>query len=257
MTSSSDLAASPAADSNGAVLQARIPDGPRKRVVLSLKSTTPQVTVETMTTKPPITNQNRKIAGLSDAPTKTTTETTTESKPKRPSGRSAYDRLVDYLARRDHSERELREKLKKAQHTDQEIESAIGEARERKWLPDESVLATREADRLARQGKSPQQIRVWLSRKGLPTSGLQALLTENEEQSAYKTALKAWAQQRRLAERQLAKLADADGSDDSFSQPDLERLLRDRLQRLLISRGFSGSTARAVFTRLLKENPLS
>lgn len=165
---------------------------------------------------------------------------------------------MDYLARRDHSERELRDKLKKAQHTDHEIEAAIEEARERKWLPDESVLAAREADRLARQGKSPQQIRVWLSRKGLPTSGLQTLLTENEEQSAYKTALKAWAQQRRLAERQLAKPVEADESDygGSFGGG-LERLLRDRVQRLLISRGFSGTTARAVFARLLEENPLN
>lgn len=162
--------------------------------------------------------------------------------------------MVDYLARRDHSERELRDKLTKAGHADQEIEAALAEARERKWLPDEATLALREADRLARQGKSPQQIRIWLGRKGLPISGLQSLLTENEEQSAYKTALKAWAQQRRMAERQLAKLVKLEVRD---GPPNLERLLRDRMQRLLISRGFSGTTARAVFARLLEENPLN
>ena len=214
-----------------------------------------------MTTKTRTTSLKRAIAGPTDEPIKTTTS----ESPRRKLTRSAYDRLVDYLARRDHSERELRDKLRKAEHPDHEIEAAIEEARARKWLPDESVLATREADRLARQGKSPQQIRVWLSKKGLPTSGLQTLLTENEEQSAYKTALKAWAKQRRLAERQLSKQLSnpADSSQDDsnsyggYHGGGLERLLRDRLQRLLISRGFSGSTARAVFARLLKENPLS
>ncbi len=167
------------------------------------------------------------------------------------------------MARRDHSEQELREKLQKAQHSKSEIEDAIDRARLQKWLPDESALAAREADRLARLGRSPQQIRVWLIRKGLPTSNLQALFSENEVQSAYKTAAKAWANQLRLAERQLSKTKDRlDGirsGDDTtdVGSGGIVRLLRERMQRLLISRGFSGTTARAVFARLLKENPLN
>lgn len=167
------------------------------------------------------------------------------------------------MARRDHSERELREKLRRAQHSESEVEDAIAQARLQKWLPDESVLAAREADRLARLGRSPQQIRVWLTRKGLPTSNLQELLSENEAQSAYKTAAKAWTNQLRLAERQLSKARDRavgfqpDHDSTDVGSEDLVRLLRDRMQRLLISRGFSGATARAVFARLLKENPLS
>jgi SOS response regulatory protein OraA/RecX len=161
--------------------------------------------------------------------------------------------MVYLLARRDHSERELRLKLKNAEHSEFEINLAIEEARARKWLPDEQMLATREADRLARLGKSPQQIRAWLARKGLPIDQLQLqeLLQENEMQSAHKTAIKVWDQQKRLAERQVGRPGLAS------RKLGLERVFRDRMQRLLISRGFSVATARAVFARLLKENPLN
>lgn len=186
---------------------------------------------------------------------------------------SAYDRLVQMLSRRDHSEREIRNKLAKAQHSPEEIDAALETARSRKWLPDESVLATREAGRLARIGKSPQQIKSWLSKKGLPTSGIAAELAENESESAYKTAAKVWSKQLRMAHRQLEKDAkkalqkvgnkasrrssyNEDGSDPDGGTSQLEYLVRNRVQRLLISRGFSSSTARAVYARLLRENPL-
>lgn len=175
---------------------------------------------------------------------------TTSDRASRP-GMSAYDRLVQMLARRDHSELEIRTKLARAQHTAEEIDSTLEMARSRKWLADETVLATREASRLALAGKSPQQIRSWLNKKGLPTEGLGAALAENEAESAYKTAAKAWAQQVRMAARQLEK------QDSNRARPaQLEYLLRQRVQRLLLSRGFSSSTARSVYARLLEENPL-
>jgi regulatory protein len=186
---------------------------------------------------------------------------------------SAYDRLIQLLSRRDHSERELRTKLSSAEHSKEEIDAAIEVARSRKWLPDESVLATREAARLARIGKSPQQIRSWLNKKGLPTGGIAAELAENEAESAYKTAVKVWSKQLRMAERQLEKDAkkalqragnkaarrstyNEDGSDPNGGTSQLEYLVKNRVQRLLISRGFSSSTARSVYARLLRENPL-
>jgi SOS response regulatory protein OraA/RecX len=178
---------------------------------------------------------------------------------------SAYDRLIQLLSRRDHSERELRTKLSRAEHSEEEISAAIEVAQTRKWLPDEAVLATREAGRLARIGKSPQQIRSWLSKKGLPTAGLAAELAENETESAYKTAAKVWSKQLRMAQRQLEKDSkktarrstyNEDGSDADGCSMQLEYLVRNRVQRLLISRGFSSTTARAVYARLLRENPL-
>jgi len=182
---------------------------------------------------------------------------------------SAYDRLIQMLSRRDHSEREIRNKLAKAQHPAEEIDAALETARSRKWLPDESVLATREAGRLARIGKSPQQIKSWLSKKGLPTSGLAAELAENESESAYKTGSKAWSKQVRMACRQLEKdskkalqkagqfrRSNFGGDNGQGGSSQLEHLVRNRVQRLLISRGFSSTTARAVYARLLRENPL-
>jgi regulatory protein len=212
-------------------------------------------------------------------PTKTTTsleEQTGVENAARPSRSrsliSAYDRLIQLLSRRDHSERELRTKLSRAEHSEEEIDAAIEVARSRKWLPDESVLATREAARLARIGKSPQQIRSWLSKKGLPTGGLAAELAENEVESAYKTAAKVWSKQLRMAQRQLEKDAKTalqkagnkaarrshynEGGSEPGGTSQLEYLVKNRVQRLLISRGFSSSTARSVYARLLRENPL-
>ena len=197
--------------------------------------------------------------------------TTIEEKPAeknrhRPQ-KTAYERMVDLLSRRDHSAKELTEKLRKAEHTPEEIEKAIAFARERKWLPDEKVLASRESARLARAGKSPAQISVWVKKIGLPTSGFEIDPEEavSEDESAYKTAMKSWARLVRTAERDVerAKMSgngrrswsnDPDGV--SASAANLQESLKNRVIHLLVRRGFSGSTARKVFTRLLAENPL-
>jgi regulatory protein len=177
----------------------------------------------------------------------------------------AYDRMVMLLSRRDHSERELVEKLKKAEHPLEEIEAAIEFAKEKNWLPDESVLAVRESTRLARAGKSPSQITAWLRKKGLPTKGLEIPEEDkvNEEESAYKTAIKSWSRLVRTAERDVEKAAKkkaAGGKRSSWGGPasglGLEETLKSRVTRLLMSRGFTSTTARMVFNRLLSENPL-
>lgn len=187
------------------------------------------------------------------------TRKTTNKPPKNPM--TAYDRMVVLLSRRDHSAQELTEKLKKAEHTPEEIEEALEFARTRNWLPDETVLATREAGRLARAGKSPQQINAWLKKKGLPTKGF--VIEENEEESAYKTAMKSWSRLVRTAERDVAKAEKAKIAGkkrSSWGGPasgaNLADTLKTRVTRLLITRGFSSTTARMVFTRLLEENPL-
>lgn len=194
-------------------------------------------------------------------------ETTKAGKSRRGPAKTAYERMVDLLSRRDHSTHELTQKLRKAEHSPEEIEAALEFARVRKWLPDESVIAARESTRLARAGKSPAQISTWLRRKGLPTSGFEVDPDEavSEDESAYKTAMKSWARLVRTAERDVEKSKksgkarrgwsnDPDGVDAAAAS--LQESLKNRVVRLLISRGFSGSTARKVFTRLLAENPL-
>lgn len=171
--------------------------------------------------------------------------------------KSAFDRLTDYLARRDHSRFELRQKLTKAQYSKEEIETAIHRAEANHWLPNESELALREATRMLEQGKSPMQVRLWLKKKGLPIDSLSeelsALFEQNEGLGAYRTAQKAWRRQRHLAERQYSRIQGASPSQDFQS---VEYFLKTRIERLLISRGFHLNVCRRVFSRLLKENPL-
>ena len=177
----------------------------------------------------------------------------------------AYDRMVMLLSRRDHSERELLEKLKKAEHPPEEIAEAIEFAKTKGWLPDEAVLSARESTRLARAGKSPSQINAWLRKKGLPTKGFEIPEDDkvNEEESAYKTATKSWARMVRTAERDVEKAAKKKAAGvkrsswgGAASGLGLEETLKSRVTRLLMSRGFSSTTARMVFNRLLTENPL-
>lgn len=173
--------------------------------------------------------------------------------------------MVQLLSRRDHSAAELTAKLKKSEHATEDIEAALEFARSRNWLPDEAVLAARESVRLARAGKSPAQISTWLKKKGLPTKGFTIADDDqvNEEESAYKTAVKSWSRLVRTAERDVEKAAKkkaAGAKRSTWGGPasgiGLEDTLKTRVTRLLMSRGFSSTTARMVFNRLLGENPL-
>lgn len=76
-----------------------------------------------------------------------------------------------YLAKRDHSEKELREKMRE-RHTPEAIQSALDEARERGWLARPEDLAQRVADALSRRQKSAGYIQGYLRKKGLPQAQL-------------------------------------------------------------------------------------
>ncbi len=83
--------------------------------------------------------------------------------PKKP----AREKLMDYLARRDHSEMELRQKLR-ANYEDSEISEAIEEAKETGWLPEEGELSKKVARQLDARGKGYLYICNYLRKKGLP-----------------------------------------------------------------------------------------
>jgi SOS response regulatory protein OraA/RecX len=171
---------------------------------------------------------------------------------------------MDLIARRDHSERELVQKLTRAQHSADEIAATIEELRERGWLPDPSVLAEREADRLRRRGKSEMQIHAWLIKKGLPAAQRQA---DAEVETGLRSLSSAWPKLLRQAQRDLDRAATAtarshgvrrgvDAGDSEDDRLNLQAALKQRCLKWMAGRGFSGATARAVFTRLLEENPL-
>lgn len=78
------------------------------------------------------------------------------------------DKLMDYLARRDHSEKELKRKLSKF-YSPEEIEDAIEWARRQKWLPSADQLSERVASTLHRKFKGIHFINQYLREKGLPS----------------------------------------------------------------------------------------
>ncbi len=85
--------------------------------------------------------------------------------------KSARVKAMDYLARRDHSEKELYEKLKKNFETT-EITLAIEEIKERGWLIPENELSEKVTLSLHRKNKGIHYIQQFLKKKGLPLTSV-------------------------------------------------------------------------------------
>lgn len=86
--------------------------------------------------------------------------------------RSARNKMMDLLAQRDHSEKEIRTKLKQREFSPEEIDAAIEYGKTNKWLPDSAeglqALAEKAANALHRKGKGIIYINHFLKQKGLP-----------------------------------------------------------------------------------------
>ena len=91
---------------------------------------------------------------------------------------------MDYLARRDHSEKELREKLGR-NFTPQEIQEAVEYATEHGWMTAPEELSERVALRLHEKYRGHLYICQYLRQKGLP-------LVDKDDDIEYKKALE-WA----------------------------------------------------------------
>ncbi|CAE78481.1 regulatory protein RecX [Bdellovibrio bacteriovorus HD100] len=131
---------------------------------------------------------------------------------------------MDMIARRDHSEKELRTKLKE-KFSDEEdvgdiIDEAIEFAKDNRWLGDPVDLAHRLADMLHRRNKGIYYINNYLKEKGLP-----AVETDR--------ALE--------LEKALAIVKNKYDEDHKFSREE-----KARVGRLLASRGFDSETVRKV-----------
>lgn len=83
----------------------------------------------------------------------------------------ARRRMMDHIARRDHSERELRKKLR-GKFDPEDIDAALEYGKEKGWVPstDESQkkLSGKMADYLHRKLKGIHHINQYLNEKGLP-----------------------------------------------------------------------------------------
>jgi regulatory protein len=81
---------------------------------------------------------------------------------------SARNKVMDYLARRNHSELELRTKLSR-DYPQPEIDSAIAFAIESKWLLPPAELSDLVSISLSRKCKGHRFINQYLKLKGLPS----------------------------------------------------------------------------------------
>lgn len=137
---------------------------------------------------------------------------------------AAKRKTMDLIARRDHSEKELRKKLCEKFADEQDglkaIEEAITYAKENNWLGDPLTLAHRFGDMLHRRNKGIYYINNYLKGKGLPALEMDRAL-ELE---------KAW----RIVKNKYEE-------DYKFSREE-----KVRVGRLLASRGFDSETVRKV-----------
>lgn len=145
-------------------------------------------------------------------------------------------KVMDLIARRDHSEKELRKKLREkfsyrevdnddddknnSGELTEAIEEAILYAKDNNWLGDPSDLAHRLAEMLHRRNKGIHYINNYLKEKGLPA-------VESDRDLELKKA--------------LALVKNKYDEDYEFSRED-----KARVGRQLVSRGFDSETVRKV-----------
>jgi regulatory protein len=146
-------------------------------------------------------------------------ESVQESQNERRRGKPAREKIMDLLARRGHSELELRQKLSRFYEED-EVEDAITFARENNWMTPPDELAGRVAAELGRKQKGHRYINQFLKAKGLP------VVAKDLDEEVRKG--------REIAQMKLGK----DGPYDYEE--------RKKIYRLLANRGFDDETIRRV-----------
>lgn len=137
------------------------------------------------------------------------------------------EKTIDYLSRRDHSAKELRDKLNKKQFDKNLIEKTINWVTERGYIRPPQELSQLLSNELVRRGKGRLYILQYLKKKGLPPP--EAPDHEAELQSALELA------QRVLKQKGLTATAQ-----------NLDRATREKIGRKLISRGFPFDIVRKV-----------
>lgn len=129
----------------------------------------------------------------------------------------AKKKLMDFVARRDHSEKELRKKLSLRCEADV-VEKTLIWAQEQNWLTAPEKLKTQFAEQLSRRGKGVRKINQKLKELGLDTVKSDK---DSELAKAKKLVLPKWSS------------ADFEGLDYKESQK-----LKAKIMRFLITRGY-------------------
>lgn len=151
----------------------------------------------------------------------------------KPAPGDAYDKGLGLLSRREHSARELKTKLARKGHANDDITSAIGRLRDKTYQSDDrfgiSIARTRAA-----QGYGPARIRAELKSHGLADAAIIAAIAAADAD---------WAT---LAARQLKRRFGSKAAAD--------RDERGRRAQFLLRRGFDPATVRAA-TRAEIDDP--
>lgn len=138
----------------------------------------------------------------------------------------ARKKMMDYVARRDHSEKELRQKMRE-QYSQAEIDLAIEYGKEKGWIPDspesQQSLAEKFTQMLHRRGKGIHAINHYLQSKGLP-----------QQKPTYELELE---KAQELLENKFA------------SWPKLDAKEKAKAGRFLMSKGFESQVVREILFR--------
>jgi len=142
-------------------------------------------------------------------------------KPKR----SAYDKALGLLARREHSRKELKTKLRQGGYEGEETSEAIDRLGEQHYQDDDRFAEVLLRSRIA-QGYGPVRLRVELKSHGLADARIRDLLEEAEVDWDASAAA------------QLRRRYGGTGSADPAE--------RARRAQFLLRRGFAAATVRSV-----------
>jgi regulatory protein len=119
---------------------------------------------------------------------------------------TAYQRALRRLARRDHSENELRQALLRLGHPEEEVEGAVRRLRAERYLDDAAFAARFARSRMADRGLGRHRVRLGLRERGVAPAiaeqGLQEALTEVSEAGALDALARRYWRQRGREEPQ-------------------------------------------------------
>jgi regulatory protein len=138
--------------------------------------------------------------------------------------RTATHTVVDLLSRREHSEKELKQKLKKREFTNEEIDQALQKAKDHQLISKPEDIAERFANQLHRKNKGIHFINSTLHEKGLPSVSRDEELELEKAKALVKTKY----------------------SRFNFDSKEATREEKLKVMRFLASRGFDSSTIRKV-----------
>jgi regulatory protein len=129
-------------------------------------------------------------------------------------GPSAFQRALARLARRDHSEAELRRVLERKGHQTDEIDEALARLRERRFVDDASYATRFARTRMSLRGQGRNRIRQALRQRGVDRQvverGLEDAASDvSEAEVLDDVARRYWrTHQRDEPERRLRRLSD-------------------------------------------------